>query len=162
MVYILEVATNKLVEAEILPADDIKLPLKKDGWNFNWTRLAKEKNAKIFVLRLKNNPTSIEGVILLKEEGGMQIMDIIEIAPYNVGSQKKKYDYVAGCLIAFACRESYKMKGAYQGFLTFVPKTELINWYVIKYRAEIAIRRNLYISPENGEALIVEYLNRIK
>lgn len=46
-------------------------------------------------------------------------MAYIEIAPHNKG-EKKKYDLVAGCLIAFACRLSFiHGKGDYKGWLAF-------------------------------------------
>jgi len=159
MIYILELLTNKLVEAEILHADNIKIPLKTNGWNFNWKDLSKKKETETYFLRIIEKPQSIEGAMQLRIENDMLIMNIIEIAPHNIGIKVKKYDYVAGCLIAFACRESFMIKGAYKGFLTFTAKSKLIEWYKTKYGAEQAIGQRMFISPENGIKLIEKYIN---
>ena len=92
----------------------------------------------------------------------MLIMDLVEIAPHNIGRESKRYDYVAGCLIAFACRESFKLENNYKGFLSFESKTELIEWYMDKYHAKIAMGQKMYIAPNDGQHLINEYLNRKK
>ena len=92
----------------------------------------------------------------------MLVMEVLEIAPHNVGRENKKYDYVVGCLIAFACRESFKLESEYRGFLTFVSKTNLIEWYKKKYKAEQGLGQRMFISAENGLKLINEYLNRTK
>ncbi len=90
----------------------------------------------------------------------MLIMDVLEIAPHNIG-RNKRYDYVAGCLIAFACKESFKLGGNYKGFLTFVSKTNLIEWYSSKYGAELALGQRMFIDWENGTKLVQRYLHRI-
>ena len=138
------------------------MPLKNDGWNFNWKVLFKKKDTKTFIIRLKANPESTQGTLHLKKQGGMLIMDLVEIAPFNIGRKNKRYDYVAGCLIAFACRESFKLENNYRGFLTFESKTELIDWYIKKYNAKIAIGQKMYIEPDDGKNLIEKYLKRKK
>lgn len=157
MVKLINTLNNKIVEAEIVPAVNIKMPLKKDGWLFNWKNILKRENTQTFVLRLKDTPHNIEGVLQLRIESEMLIMDLIEIAPHNIG-KNKRYNNVAGSLIAFACRESFKIEGPYQGFLTFDSKTDLIEWYIENYGAEVAIRQKMFISPDNGIRLIAKYL----
>ena len=160
--YILDVAKNELVKIEIVLATSVEMPLKKDGWSFNWRKLIKESNTETFVLKIKERPLNIEGVLQLKIENDMLIMDVVEIAPHNIGKKNKKYDYVAGCLIAFACRESFQIDGSYKGFLTFVSKTDLIEWYANKYGATLALGQRMYIDPDIGTKLIEEYFNRKK
>ena len=159
MVYILDILNNNLVEAEIVFTEKNDIPLKKDGWNFNWRQLTKNDNSQSYVLKLTNYKKSVEGALLLKIEAEMLIMDVLEVAPHNIGDEKR-YDYVAGCLIAFACRESFKIEGNYKGFLTFISKTDLINWYSEKYGAELALGQRMFIDWENGKKLIEKYLNR--
>ena len=60
-------------------------------------------------------------------------MDLVEIAPHNIGQRDKRYRPVAGCLIAFGCRESFKLESSYKGFLSFESKTRLIAWYKKRY-----------------------------
>ena len=137
------------------------MPLKKDGGSFHWKKLNKENNTQTFILKVKGN-SKIEGVLQLKTENDMLIMDVIEVAPHNIGKKNKKYDYVAGCLIAYACRESFKIEGNYRGFLTFVSKTDLIDWYINKYKATQAFGQKMYISPDIGLKLIEKYLSKKK
>jgi hypothetical protein len=85
-------------------------------------------------------------------------MDVIEIAPHNIGSSSKRFDYIAGCLVAFACRESFKIEGDYKGFLTFTSKTNLINWYKTKYGATQALGQRMFIDDSIGLQLIEKYL----
>ena len=160
MIYILDVSSDTLIQAEIVLAGKVKMPLKKEGWNFNWKDLLKERNTKTYILRTLKTPDFIEGVLQLRTERGMLIMDAIEIAPHNIGSHQKKYDYVAGCLISFACRESFKIEGDYKGYLTFVSKTNLIEWYSVTYRAEQALGQRMFIRPEIGAELMDTYLHR--
>jgi len=116
-----------LVEIEIVEGTTKDMPFKKNGWNFNWRLAIKTKGAKTYVLRLKSLPSEIQGVLQLREVDEMLIMNLVELAPWNIGRTKKRYDYVAGCLIAFACREAFKLNSNYQGFLTFESKTSLMN-----------------------------------
>lgn len=157
MPYIYELSNKKLIEAEIVLAS-IELPLKEEGWKFDWNKLSKEKNTKTYLLRLKENTQSIEGALQLKIEADMLIMDVIEIAPHNLSSSNKKYDFVAGCLIAFACRESFKIDGDYKGYLTFTSKTNLIEWYKKKYGATQAFGQRMYIDDTIALKLIEKYL----
>jgi len=160
--YIFDNQTKSLVEAEIVKGTTRNMPLKKDGWNFNWRSTIKRKNTSTYVLRLKSNPSSIQGVLHLKIQEGMLIMDLVEIAPHNLGQKNKRYKYVAGCLIAFACRESFKLETNYKGFLTFESKTQLIDWYQEHYYAKVAMGQKMYIESFDGEKLIDEYLKRNK
>jgi len=160
MVYILDVINDKLVKAEIVVPEQNEIPLKKDGWNFNWRQLSKDQNTRMFVLKTIGLNPSVEGALQLKVENEMLIMNNLEIAPYNIGRKNKKYDYVAGCLIAFACKESFKLKGDYKGFLTFMSKTSLMQWYSKKYGAKVGLGQRMYIDSENGLKLIQEYLER--
>ena len=160
MVYILDVKNDQLVKAEIVVPEPNEIPLKKDGWNFNWREFSKEKKSRMFIIRTIGLNPSVEGALQLKTENEMLIMNVLEIAPHNIGRNNKKYDYVAGCLIAFACKESFKLKSAYKGFLTFMSKTSLMKWYSEKYGAPMGLGQRMYIDSENGLKLIQEYLER--
>ncbi|MEM6964987.1 MAG: hypothetical protein AAF573_09490, partial [Bacteroidota bacterium] len=149
--YLLDLKTSSLIEAEIVKAVFKDMPLKKDGWNFNWRTIFKKKDSEIYVLRLQSNPDSIQGVLQLRIQEGMLIMDLVEIAPHNIGKKNKRYDYTAGCLIAFSCRESFKLETNYKGFLTFESKTKLIDWYMEKYYAKLAMGQKMYIEPNDGQ-----------
>ena len=160
MIYILDTSSRQLVKAEIISlTSKTDIPLKKDGWNFNWRMLVKQRKTQTYVLKLINKQKTVEGALQLRVEEGMMIMDVLEVAPHNIG-KNKRYDYVAGALIAYACRESFKLESNYKGFLTFVAKTKLIEWYKKKYGAELALGQRMFIDWENGQKLIEKYLNR--
>jgi len=136
------------------------LPLKKDGWQFNWRQLYKIEGAEIYKLSTEENPKIIEGMLMItifNEE--MVFMNNVEVAPHNYGN-KGIYKEVAGCLIAFSCIESFERgKGGYNGFLSFDSKTKLIELYQYKYGAKIAMGNKMYFDPIAGKALMRKYLN---
>ncbi|WP_235299815.1 hypothetical protein [Portibacter marinus] len=132
------------------------IPTKKDGWNFNWRQEFRQRPSTIFVL-IEKNSNKLHGVIQLVNDEGMLIMELIEVAPINIGSTKEN-DRVAGCLIAFGCKESLKLENAYKGYLTFVSKTSLIDLYKTRYYATQTIGQRMYIDPISGEKLINKYL----
>lgn len=156
---ILEKKTNLEKKAEIKKIEKKELPLKKDGWNFNWKELYKVEGSIIYKITLDEIPNQIEGILMLtmfNEE--ILFMNNIELAPHNIG-KNKKYDNVAGCLLAYGCRESFeKGKGNYNGFLSFDCKTELIELYQNKYGAAIAMGHKMFFDPESGKQLMKKYL----
>ena len=162
MIYILDKINGQLVKSEIVPMDKSSIPLKKDGWSFNWRSLSADNKGQAFILRTLSSPNAIEGALYLRYESNMLFMDVLELAPYNIGEKDKRYDYVAGCLIAFSCRESFKLEGEYKGFLAFVSKTDLIELYIEKYGAQLALGQRMFFDYESGEKLIDEYINRTK
>lgn len=159
MLYIYDNEEKIFIEAEIIPAKYKKLPFKKDGWNFDWNKINKEKNSEVYILRLLKKPYSIEGLLLLKLEGEVLIMDLVEIAPHNIGTNNKKFNHVAGCLIAFACRESFKIEGNYKGYLIFISKSDLVTMYQDKYGAILTLGRRMFIDDITGIKLIEKYLD---
>ena len=148
-----ETNTRKNIAAEILPA------IKKEGWNFNWRQLYQDEKGAFYKLILIGKNSQIQGVLKLQlENKSMLVMKDIEIAPHNFGS-KGKYEKVAGCLIAFACKRSFEIgKGNYKGFLVFESKTKLIPLYQKKYGATIAIGQKMFIDEITGRHLIEKYL----
>jgi hypothetical protein len=159
---VFEVKSGSLKEAEIVKAANIDLPLKKDGWSFNWRVAFKKANSEIYVLRLKQDKDKIvQGIVQLVFLNGMISMELIEIHPNNRG-KNKKFDFVAGCLIAFGCRESFKLDNDYEGYLTFESKTVLIDVYREKYGATQTFKNKMYISPQQGMKLISKYLDHKK
>ena len=159
--YILDNQNNTLVKAEIVKGTLQDMPLKKDDWDFNWRTEIKKADTEVFVLRLLSDD-SVQGALSLRKHQGMLTMDLVEIAPHNKGQTNKRYKYVAGCLIAYACQESFNLEGNYKGYLDFVSKTVLIGLYRNKYHAQSTIGQKMYIDPIGAKKLIEEYLKRKK
>jgi hypothetical protein len=78
----------------------------------------------------------------------------VESSNDNKGKEKK-IDRIAGCLLAFAAKLAFE-KG-YLGFVSLIPKTELIELYVKKY-GFIAYGNQLAIEKQASINLIDKYL----
>ena len=147
---------NLEIECQIEQISKDLVPKKKDGWAFNWLNIYRKRPETIFML-IEKRSNKLHGVIQLIEDDGMLIMELIEIAPFNIGT-KKENDHVAGCMIAFGCRQALMLNSAYKGYLTFVSKTSLIEWYKTNYYATQTIGPRMNIDPISGEKLISKYL----
>lgn len=146
--------SGKLVEAviELVEEEDWKIIVKDKRFGFKWI---KEKKQIVHKIRL-----SVEKQIL----GLLSIEDIpkelrlhirlIEVNSNDIGRQKE-YENIAGCLIAFTCKQSFKKN--YDGFVSLYSKTELKRLYIEKYGFE-ELGMNLYTELSNSEELIKKYL----
>ncbi|HMK07142.1 MAG TPA: hypothetical protein VK476_06410 [Flavobacterium sp.] len=166
-VKILKVETSELADGYIKEGKGLKLPSIHDKWRFNFSRHAKAKGANAYVLIADETPAAIEGCLIYKmREEQEPYMAYVEIAPHNRG-KKRKYDLVAGCLIAFACRLSFELgKTHFKGWLAFdvqeptkEDEKKLMELYSKDYGAvRFAGTTMMLIKPENGEKLIERYL----
>lgn len=147
------------VDSEISIIDKKLLPLKKNGWKFNWKQLHKTEGSLFYMLSCIHTPEIVEGIIMLTLfNNEMLFMNNIELAPQNIGTNKM-YENVAGCLLAYACRKSFEIgRGNYNGYLSFDSKTNLIELYQNKYGANLAMGNKMYFSPETGKNLMKKYL----
>ncbi len=170
-VKILKVSTDEMVGATIQNGQRIRLPSIQQGWRFNFDKLIKSTpNATAYILVSEETPRIIEGCLIFQmKHKQVPYMAYVEVGPHNKGDLKK-YDYVAGCLIAFACQQSYiQGKDYHKGWLTFDVSEEnpedqlkLMAVYSRKYHAVRvpAEETTMYILPESGEKLIQQYLYR--
>ncbi len=159
-IFLEKVATGELVEGQILDSFSKEMPFRREGWQFTWKKLAKVEGAKFYKIVLRETPDILEGLLMLtviNEE--MLYLNNLEVAPHNYG-RDGKYEHVAGCLIAFACKKSFELGGgSYLGFLSFDSKTELIEFYQKKYGATWAMGQKMFIDPFQGRKLMELYLN---
>ena len=161
-VFIKENSSGSLVQAVILPATQVDAPRKKDGWNFNWRQLFRTESARFYKLVRRDTPAVVEGMLMFAiVNGEMSYMNNLEVAPGNY-SNNGKFDLVAGCLIAYACRLSFLHgKKEYIGFLSFDSKTALLDLYREKYGATQAMGQKMFFDPDAGRRLMEEYLGII-
>lgn len=106
MIYILDAINGIFVKPDIIAPDKKEFLFKKNGWKFNWKQLSIDGT--IYILRALNSPYKIEGVLCLKIEHEMMIMDALELVFHNIGRTTKDM-IMLPCLIAFACRENLKI-----------------------------------------------------
>lgn len=124
-VEILEIKTDKLVAAQIRSGAQNEMPSIHDNWRFNFNRHINKPNRTAYVLVKEESPKKIEGCLIFEMKNKeTAYIAFVEVAPHNKGN-KKQYDYVAGCLIAFAFKQSLiKCKGDNKGMLFFDVKEE--------------------------------------
>jgi hypothetical protein len=167
-VQIIRVEDNQDIDAGIVLPFKIPLPSLVDGWRFNFRGNTLKERLQTYVLICDETPAIIEGCLSFKLKGSEEpYMAYVEIAPHNKG-RSKRYENVAGCLIAFACRLSFiHGKGHYQGWLAFdvleekkEDEIKLMAIYCGKYGALKFGETTMVIPPDAGEHLINKYLNK--
>lgn len=165
--FIKDVSTGEELEAVIEPmtSKDFKAIKKsKDRFNkFDWNECQGEEVCK---LRLKNDDVILGLMCLMDhedEETNAIEIELLEVSEENIGSEKK-LDNIGGCLIAFACRESFKR--GHDGFVFLTPKTQLLKHYPSKYGFHYMPLRTIkrpeglmILYEENSRKLIKEYLD---
>lgn len=167
-VKILYVKDDIFVDAEIKDAlqQKIILPSITEQWRFNLKKHSKKNGFQTYVLICEETPNNIEGCLIFNMKDKIEpYMSFVEIAPHNKG-ENKRFDRVANCLIAFACRLSFiNGEGDYKGWLAFDVLEEdkeneikLMSLYSKKYGALRFGKTTMVIPPEGGEKLINEFL----
>ncbi|RQO69393.1 hypothetical protein DBR43_15010 [Pedobacter sp. KBW06] len=130
---------------------EISLINKTKQFDFNWN---KEKLFNVYKLTVEENDEPI-GLLSLDERSDDYALEIRLLASskQNIG-KSKKYSRIAGCLIAFACKEAFKR--GFDGFVCLKPKTKLEAHYIKKYGFR-STKLYLITEGENSLKLIKEY-----
>lgn len=166
-VKLLKVASKDLVNGAIRKGKIKEMPSIQTGWQFNFNKHIKLPNSQTYVLVTEETPDIIEGCLVFQmQDKVVPYLAYVEIAPHNK-TKPKRYDFVAGCLIAYACKLSFDYgKGENEGFLTFEAQgqnlastTKLMAVYSKKYNAvRFGKTTTMFILPKEGKALIEFYL----
>ncbi|MDR0596243.1 MAG: hypothetical protein LBG50_01725 [Clostridiales Family XIII bacterium] len=131
--------------------------LKSKGWSFDWSKGATELIADASILKAVLIDGEIEGLIeyevILQES--YVFAHKLEIDPHNRG-ENRKHDGIAGILLAFVARESF-ISGC-DGFVVFISKTRLYDYYQNQYGAKPIGGLKLHFDTAASEKLINEYL----
>ncbi len=122
------------------------------GWNFNWA--AEARKYAVWKLTLKEEPSIIQGLVSLEIQRGFVFVSLIENAPSNLGSNGR-FAGVAGNLFAFACKLSFEQ--GFDGYVSFVAKTELIGHYQKVLGANLLHGRNMVIEEAAATKLVQQY-----
>ncbi len=133
--------------------------IKKTDWTFNWQAEIKDKSMAVYKLTTISNPGIVQGLISLTDKGDHIFMDLIESAKFNKG-KKKLYKGVAGNLVAFACKTSFE-KG-YDGVVSFVAKTQLIDHYAKTLGAKLFGGTRMFIDTREAYILTTKYFKDFK
>ena len=146
--------TETYLEAVIEPieSEDIGRVLEDERFGFDWR---KELQYEIYKIS-REDDDQILGLIALRDVSKELRLEIqlIEISKENRG-REKIIDHIAGCLIAFACQMAFD--NGYEGFVSLIPKTNIIKLYVEKYGFQ-PVGNQLFTELENSQNLIKKYL----
>lgn len=105
-VKILEVSSGNLANGIIRVGKKEEMPSMQTGWIFNFDKHIKILNTIAYVLVSEKTPAIVEGCFIFELKNKQQPhLAYIEIAPHNKGN-RKQYDFVAGCMMAFAYKLS--------------------------------------------------------
>ena len=141
-------------DISLLTKIELKKITKKNGWRFNWEHEFKMPERDVYKLTIVNNPSIIQGIVSLEVKSDHVYMHLIESASFNIGSNKTYYG-VSGNLVAFACKLSFQRGG--DGYVSFVPKTKLINHYIESLGAEQIGGHLMVITTNSALRLINKY-----
>jgi hypothetical protein len=133
----------------ITDQNDFRSITKKEGWLFDWKAEFKKPDRDVYKLTIVNNQTVIQGLISLSVKTDHVYMHLIESAPFNKGKDKV-YTGVPGNLVAFACKLSFQR--GFEGYLSFLSKTNLINHY----------EKTLGASHAGGNLMIINTISALK
>jgi hypothetical protein len=167
-VKILAVNSGNEIDALIREGKVKEMPSMQDGWRFNFNKQLKQlKDAKGYILLTNEGSLVVEGCMIFQLIDKKEpYLSMIEVAPHN-RSAEKRYDWVAGCLIAYAFMQSVLQgQGVYNAFLQLDvleqdPENErkLMSLYSRKYHAKrIGKTTTMVIADEDGERLKEKYL----
>ena len=124
---------------------DLKQVTKKNGWNFNWKTELDNNTREVYKLTIAGNPNIIQGLMSFTINADHVYMDLLENAPFNLG-RNKLYEGVAGNLVAYACKISFRH--GFGGYVSFTAKTRLVEHYqktlnAIKFGGQLMIINTL-------------------
>lgn len=135
-----------------LPARELKKILTGKRFVFEWVEFSGKQ---LFKLCLKEDDTELGLMAISIPEDPRIEIELIESSVSNIG-RNKEYEGICGCLLAFACRESFKL--GYGGYISLVPKTVLKNHYIDIYGFEDTGMSHLFSDSKNSLKLIQKFL----
>lgn len=143
-------------DTEIIPItkEDLKFVKKGNGWQFDWKFEFDQSDRCVYKLTIKGNENIIQGLISFSDEQDHLFINLIESAPFNKGKDKI-YVGVAGNLFAFLCKQSWDRN--YEGFVSFISKTRLIEHYEKTLGAIHVGNHKMVIFPKEALKLIKKY-----
>lgn len=152
--------TGEIFDTKItrLKASDSK-HIKSSEWLFDWKTELKDQTKQIYKLTTVNNPLIMHGLLSLIDKGDHIFMNLIENAKFNKG-KKKLYIGVAGNLVAFGCKLSFEQ--GYDGIVSFVAKTKLIEHYSQTLGAKLFSGNRMFIDTREAFILTKKYFKNFQ
>ncbi|SEJ03403.1 hypothetical protein SAMN05216327_105385 [Dyadobacter sp. SG02] len=151
--YLEDILTGEKLPAVIgrLSSEEIALLDSSNRFDFEWKR---QLQFEIYGLRREHMEEVIGLVSLESQPKNLAIeIKLIANAREHLGS-KKRYDRIAGNLIAFVCKKSFDLN--FDGYVYLKPKTSIIFHYRQKYGFSDA-GNCLFLDTYNSRNIINEY-----
>ena len=123
------------------------------SWSFKWTQ-EHEKQVVKQVMHRNGSEFVLALMSYVIKRGFLEII-LLEVVPSCRG-RKKKFERIAGNMLAFACRAS--MRAGSDGFVALTPKTVLWQHYIDQYGARPAAGNRLMFDADTAELLISKYI----
>ncbi|MBX3163775.1 MAG: hypothetical protein KF900_04795 [Bacteroidetes bacterium] len=128
--------------------------IKKKDWLFDWHKELKDKSVEVYKMTTVENKNIIQGIISMRKETDFVFVSLVESAGFNRGKDKM-YMGVGGNLFAFACKRS--MEFGFNGCVSFISKTLLMEHYNKTLGATRALGQRMVILDTEAEILINQY-----
>jgi len=147
----IETGETLIGEVEELSSIDLKNLQKKKNFNFDWS---KESQYLIHQIHIKGEEEilGLMSIIDIPKEFRIHI-NLIESSMKHRG-KGKQIDNIAGCLISYCCKLAFE-KG-YDGFVSLIPKTQLINYYHKTY-GFVQVGTQMAVFDEQSRLIISKY-----
>lgn len=146
------VATGEVFQTEFSKVTSKEI--KKKDWLFDWHKELKDKSFEVYKMTTVENKHIIQGLVSLQKREDFVFISLVESANFNRGKDKI-YVGVGGNLFAFGCKRSKEL--GFCGFLSFISKTSLMEYYNRTLGATKAIGQRMVIVEKDAENLINKY-----
>ena len=139
--------------ASLIISKTVAYNLIKAGWLVDWSMASGASSQKIGYFA----DDKLQGLVEFERvpRSLYNFIYLIEVAPWNRGKEKQIKD-VAGVLLAYVAKDS--MESGFDGFVTFISKTILVDHYIDRYGARILHDNQLVFDTTASQKLIDRYL----
>ncbi len=154
--FVVEVAARRRLEVEARPIDAEDLRGLGRDWKFDWTR--RVRKAEVFKLIAPESPETVLGLVALVRRTDHVEVALLESRPDSVGDGKR-FDGIAGCLLASAVRLSLRL--GFDGCLALDAKTRLIKTFERDYGfSRLGQSQRMILEPLAAAALVARHERR--
>lgn len=148
--YLIDMSDGMRVDCTIDRLQPVDFSQVKKNFSFDW-----KKEFRLFPVYKLSSRDRIQGLISLWHAESFLLLNLIELADYNVG-KLKRFDRVAATLIAFAASISLN---EHDGYMVIMAKTSLINHYRDQYGfIQIGHSERMISYPRNTIKLVTLFL----
>ena len=147
--------TGEILEGIIEKVSDDELRKLKGSkdFTFDWS---KEIGNEVYKIQIEESDDILGLISLIDMPKEFRIhINLIESSKENKG-KNKKIKRIPGCLIGFTCRLAFDR--GYDGFVSLVPKTTLIDHYQNAYGFAHA-GQQMAVFMQSARALILKYID---